>query len=153
MSEFTKEDAVRVISSRKMVSPSMDGQTTTAKVISVGDYTDEDGNQFKIVNLALMNAYHVSQAKALLAKGIITGKGNATNQHYSQRLRADSSWIPAPKSTVEVLIESITTKNGVTGQFITSMNPLASMSCGKVDLDFEFEEVTEESIEEVLAKK
>jgi len=153
MSEFTKEDAVRVISSRKMVAPSVDGATTTCKVISIGDYTDEEGVQYKIVNLALMNAYHVAQAKKLLAEGIISGKGNATNQHYSQRFRADSAWIPAIKSTVEVLIEEVTTKNGVTGQFITNMNPIASVACGKVDLSMDFEEVEEESIDEVLGKK
>jgi len=148
MSEFTKTDAIRIIQSRKLVPAEANGVTMSARVISIGNYTDEEDKQFKIVNLGLMNSYHVAQAKEKLAEGDLSG---ATNQHYSRRIPVDAKWCPAVGSTVEVVIEEITTSNNVTGQFITSMSPLASVSGGKVSLSLETEE--EETLEEVIGAK
>ena len=41
MSQFTKQDAIRVIQSRKLVPAGASGVTMSAKVLSLGDYTDD----------------------------------------------------------------------------------------------------------------
>lgn len=120
------QDATKIISSRKQIS--IPG-AYNLKVTSVG--MTKDGSKF-IANLNGMTPYHYEQAMNLFDEGTEESIQNATNQHLTASLRL-TDYLPTKGEVVKVVVEEITTNNGVTGLFVTSLSELKASSTKSVD--------------------
>lgn len=107
-----KDAAVKIITSRKLiVTPGL----KELKVTSVQSY-----NGKFIVNFAAMTDYHQVEAKKLGTMGDYQG---AVNQQLTASLRP-TDYIPSKGEICKVYVDNITTRNNVTGLFVTSVSEL-----------------------------
>lgn len=128
MTKLTLEQAQAILASRKMIQE--DGKYRL-KVTNVTPYLREDGTSVKITNFAAMTPYHVAEARKLAQSGDYNG---ACNQSLSASPRSERDFCPQKGEIVDVIVETLTTKNGVTGQFVTSITPVATSTASNVSL-------------------
>lgn len=114
-----KENAINILKSRKMISK--EGKYTL-KVTSVTPFhrsNEQGSDQVAIANFNGMAPYHVEAAQTLFAQGDYQ---EAVNQNLSASIR-ETDYLPSKGEVVDVIVEQITTNNGVTGLFVTSVIP------------------------------
>lgn len=133
------EDALTIIRSRSLV-PNIDGYYQL-KVTSVVPYD----NKF-IIGLNGMTEYHLNEAKRLMKEG---DYDKATNQSLSASIRS-TDYIPSKGEFVKVYVAELTTKNNVTGRFVTSVTELKSGVTSKVIFDFDLEDIKVPNGEELV---
>lgn len=114
-------NAIGIINSRKLVS---DG----AHLLKVTNVTDYQGK--KIVNFAAMTQYHMERALDAIDNGDVIA---AVNSGLSANLRPGTDYIPNKGEIVKVVVDTVTTKNGVTGQFVISVSELATQAPVAID--------------------
>jgi hypothetical protein len=119
-------DATKIISSRKQIATA---GAYNLKVTSVG--MTKDGSKF-IANLNGMTPYHYEQAMNLFDEGTEESLQLATNQHLTASLRL-TDYLPTKGEVVKVVVEEITTNNGITGLFVTSLSELKASATKSVD--------------------
>jgi len=141
MPNLTLEQAQGILGSRKMITE--DGKYRL-KVTNVTPYLRPDGTMVKITNFAAMIAHHVAEARKSIAEG---DYDSACNQGLSASPRADRDFCPQKGEIVDVIVETITTKNGVTGQFVTSITPVATTVAKNVNVASLFAAEVEEEVE------
>ena len=130
--EMTKERALQILNSRKLVNGPGKYQV---KVTSVHPY---DGKH--IVNISAMNMYQAKLAKADYASGEFQ---KACNSNLSVSV-FENQTPPTKGSIIEVFIDSVQTKSGDVALLVTSWNEL-KVNTEIVNFDFTGEEVgTEE---------
>lgn len=120
-------DATKIISSRKRI---LGPGSYDLKVTSIG-WNSERGSY--ILNLNGMTQYHYDQALALFDDGTEESFQKATNQHLTANARLGVDYLPVAKEVVKVMIEEVTTNNGVTGLFVTSVSEIKSKQASTVD--------------------
>ncbi len=123
---LTAEQAIQILNSRKLI-PAIDGYYAV-KVTSVTPFEERF-----IANFNAMTDYHFSEAKRLLLEGEID---EAVNQNLSVSLRA-TDYIPSKGEILEVYVSEITTKNGVTGRFVTAIKEVKAKATSKVSFSLE----------------
>ncbi len=124
-----KLNAIQIIESRKLIN--LPG-SYELKCTGVTPFEDKF-----IANFAAMTDYQLSEAKKHFAAGEYQ---EATNQNLSASLRP-TDYIPAKGEIVKVYVDRITTKNEVTGLFVTSVSEVKAKATTKVSLGIEAEEV------------
>lgn len=136
VNKLTKEAAIQIINSRTGV---LQGEGYyKLKVTNVVPY---DGKF--IIGLAGMTKHHINECKRLMKEGKID---EAVNQSLSASVRS-IDYLPAKGEFVRAYIKEVTTKNGVTGEFVTALTVLKDNVGHKLDLSFE--EESQELPEEV----
>lgn len=134
--EFTKDSAIAIINSRKMIA-----REGYYEVKVTNEPTPYDGKF--ICNLSAMTNFHLEEAKKLATEGKFQ---EATNQQLSASLRP-TDYIPSKGEIVKVYVAEVTTKNGVTGLFVTSLTELKATKAGKVSFSFDDIEIPATSAE------
>lgn len=134
-----KSNAARILSSRKLVSS--EGYVEL-KATSIVPFEDKF-----IVNFNGMTPYHKAEALKLMQEG---NYQEAVNQNISANLRA-SDWKPEKGEICRVYIDTVTTGNGITGLFVTSVAKNQSIKTGKISGFDEFLDA-EDSSESVANK-
>lgn len=128
MSTLTRESAMQILQSRKAIQA--DGKYRL-KVTNVTPYIREDGTPVSIVNFAGMTVHHLGEAKKAIQAGDYDA---ACNQCLTASPRQNGKdFTPVKGEIVDCIVETITTRNGVTGQFITSMTPVATTVANQVN--------------------
>ena len=115
-----KQDALNILASRKLVK--VPGKYT-AKVTSVTRYsrTYERGpSQIAIVNFNVMTAFHQEKAITLYKQGLYQ---EAVNHTLSSSIR-EGDFLPVKGETVNIMVSEVSTRNGVTGLFVTAISPI-----------------------------
>jgi hypothetical protein len=117
-----KSNALQIINSRKLIAQPAVVQLKCTSI------TPFDGKF--IANFNAMTGYHVDEAKKHLANGEYQ---EAVNQSLSASLRA-TDYLPSKGEVVKVIVEEITTGNGIKGLFVTSVSELKAATIGKVSI-------------------
>lgn len=90
-----------------------------------------------IANFAAMTQYHKEQlaegVKAFKESGDMDALTKGLNSALSANLRP-TDYIPAKGEFVKIQVGTVTTNNGVTGQFILAVSPIKSIQATTVDL-------------------
>lgn len=138
--EITKETAKSIIKSRKLV-PTVGNYVL--KVTNSTPYTREDGTKTNIVNFAAMTPYMVDLGKQFYKNGDFVA---ATNQSLSASL-LEGQYVPAKNERVKVFVDTVTTKNGVTGLFVVGVSeiPLAEAK----GVSFDWDDESDDSFNEI----
>ena len=114
--EVTREEALRYITSKKIV----EGEGIyRLKVTNVTPYRKERENgavQVAIVNFNGKTSYHEQAAATLFGQGDYK---EAANQGLSLSI-LEGQEVPTKGQIVDVVVEEVTTKNGITGLFAQS---------------------------------
>lgn len=119
---------MQILQSRKAIQG--DGKFRL-KVTNVTPYIRPDGTAVRIVNFAGMTSHHLSEARKAIQAGDYDA---ACNQCLTASPRDNGKdFCPQKGEIVDVIVETITTKNGVTGQFVTSMTPVATTVASQVN--------------------
>lgn len=111
-----RENALNILKSRQQISGP---GKYKAKVTSVTPFHRANAvgaDQTHIVNFNIMTPWHTEAAKTLFAQGDIQ---EAINQNLSSSVRL-GDYLPSKGEMVEIVVENVTTKNGVEGLFVTS---------------------------------
>lgn len=124
--ELTQEVVEKIISAKKEVN----GEGYVNLKVNSVHYLPEDDRT--IINLAGRTPFHTQEAIRLFGEGDLDA---AANQGLSAGLRP-TDFIPAKGEIVKCMIEEVTTGNGVTGLFITSVTPLPVMKASKSTFSF-----------------
>jgi len=144
MSEFKKEDALRVLNKRKQIKES---GIYNLRVAGVNDIQTDNGPR-TIVNLQAMTGYHAQQAIADIKEGDFSG---ATNHNLTVSFPTGDSrfYCPQPGELVKVEVDDYETKEG---QMTLVANRLSELKASKAtSIDFASllgEEVAEEAEED-----
>lgn len=133
MSKLDLQAVKNIISSRKLVDKPM---TYSGKVTSVTARVDDEGRPFWIVNLNMMTQYQLTEALKLAKAGDFDA---ATNQAISTRVRI-GQYLPNKGETIKVVIDTVTTKKGITGLFVTSISEITAVSGANIDFGAMFDE-------------
>lgn len=126
-----KDQAKTIINSRKLIAT--DGKYEL-RVTNVTPYHRDLGNgrsQTAIVNVAGMTLYHATQAAALYTQGEYQ---EAVNNNISFSVR-DNDYMPKKGEVLECFVETIVTKSGVTGQFVSSFSAAPIQPAKAMSLD------------------
>lgn len=123
-----KSNAISIITSRKSISQA---GAYELRATNVSEY---DGKF--IANLNGMTPYHVTEAKRLIMLGDEESIQKAVNQGLSASLRP-TDYIPSKGEIVKVVVDNVTTSNGITGLFVVSVSELKARNAGKVSLNFD----------------
>lgn len=117
--EITREKALTFITSKGTISSP---GVYRVKVTNVTPYSRMIGDGLRQVAIANVNAktdYHNQVAATLFAQG---DYAEAANQGLSKSI-LEGQFCPMKGQMVDIVVEQITTKNGVTGLFIQDMSP------------------------------
>jgi hypothetical protein len=109
--------------------------------------SETGSNQVAIVNFNAMTMWHLKEAQALFLEGDFQG---ATNQALSASIR-EKDYLPAKGEMVDIMVEEVTTKAGVTGLFVTGITPIAAVTASKVNMASFLGTPTTVNVEEVPA--
>lgn len=136
---MTAENAKNIIKSRKMIETPGKYPLKVTNVTSYNRVNDNTGEltEIKIVNFSAMTSWHLKEAVELFKEGKFQ---EATNKSVAASLRS-TDYIPMKGEIVNVIMDEITTKNGITGLFPISVTEIASKTTKNVSFDFEFEDV------------
>jgi hypothetical protein len=128
-----KDSALQILNSRKLIS--VPGKYTL-KVTSATPFIREDNTVVNITNYAAMTPYQLQQARELFKAGDYQ---KATNQALSSSQRIANDYLPAKGEHVEVLVDEIVNKEGITILAVVSVTAIKTSKAGNVS----FEEVEE----------
>ena len=129
--EMTKERALQILNSRKLVNSTGKYQV---KVTSVHQYEDKH-----IVNVSAMNMYQANQAKVDFAAGEYQ---KACNSNLSITVFSNQT-PPTKGSIIEAFVDNVKTKSNEVALLVTSWNELA-VNNEIVSFDFTGETVASE---------
>lgn len=115
-----KSNAAQILSSRKLIST--EGYVEL-KATSIVPFEDKF-----IVNFNGMTAYHTEKALELMEMGEYQ---EAVNQNITASLRSND-YIPEKGEICRVYMDTVTTKNEITGLFVTSVAKNQSLKTNKV---------------------
>ena len=142
-----KSNAQLILKSRKVIaSPGK----YTAKVTSVTPYIKQNASgpaTVAIANFNIMTDYHLGVAKGYFTQGDFQ---EAINQQLSASIR-ESDFQPSKGETVEIMVENITTNNGVTGLFVTAINAIKASEASSFDMDSFLSDTSMEESVDILA--
>lgn len=129
MSDFTKEQALSILNSRKVIRKNGKYQV---KVTSVHSFEDK-----YIVNVAAMNLYGANKAKELL-----------TSEEYQEACNTNLSFnvfegqeSPLKGEFINIMVDDVKLKDGSTGKLIVGWSPIAVSEAET----FSFDDVEESS--------
>ena len=154
--KLSKEQAVKIVASKGIIS---DAGVHRVKCTNVTPYHQDRGNgaiQVAIANFNAQTAYHRAAAKTLLMQG---DYDDAANQGLSRGI-LQGQFVPMKGQIVDIVVEEITTNNGVTGLFVTGCSPAPVQAPTKTSADdllreingeAEGTEIVAEDLEEVEA--
>ena len=137
----TSADLVKIVESRKLISQ------PGSYDLKVTGVTPFNGNY--ICNLAAMSTYHVEEARSLAEEGKFQ---EAANKQFSINV-LPNAYLPAKGEIIKCYIDNVTTKNNVTGLFVTSHSELKSVAAGKVSFSFGSLKSTTETIGSTVEEK
>lgn len=110
-----RDNAINILKSRKVISGP---GKYSVKITSATPYhrSIETGpDQVAIVNFNTMTPYHKETAATLFAQGDYQ---EAVNQNLTTSIR-EGDYMPTKGEIVDIVVEEITTNNGVKGLFVT----------------------------------
>jgi len=117
MANLTKEQSEKFITSKTIIS---EPGVYEVKCTNTHPFSKDLANgirQVAIANFNCMSEYHRDAAVTLFSQG---DYDEAANQGMSYSV-LEGSFIPMKGQMVEVLVEEVTTSNGITGLFIQSV--------------------------------
>jgi len=120
MAKLTKEDAMKILASRQVITNP--GKYEMVKVTNVSDYFVAERNQVAIANVNLMSKYHYDQAINHFKRGDYDA---ACNEGMSLSIR-ESDYKPSKGEYVNVQVIETPNKEGVLSLFIQSITPMAA---------------------------
>ena len=136
--EMTKESAVRIMSSRKMITaPGKYHVKVTNDVQALADtgkvHKELSGGQMQvsIANFAAFTPYHLKQFKALLQEGDFAG---AANNNLTASVRG-TDYIPQKGEIVSINVDFIETKDGEQALLVTGYTALPVSAGRKLSIE------------------
>lgn len=140
------QQAIQIIQSRKLVA---NPSKVVAKVTNIHLHEDR-----YIINLNLMSSYHFSEAKRLLKEAVTASKEGddstaeeliqqAVNMNVTANCRIDTEtgvvrgFLPAKGEQIHAVLDEITTKNGVTGLFVTGISAMPVTAAKAINLSMD----------------
>jgi hypothetical protein len=122
------------------------------EVIAIDESTGEEvtnivTDYYYIVNINAMSEYHLDKAEELIDNSDFLA---AVNQRHGFRayVNAGDSCPYSKGEKIKVFAESITTSNGVVGEFITKHSPLPVITATKVNFMDRLKKSEEPAVEE-----
>ena len=131
MQNLERDTALRIISSKANIA---EPGIYKVKCTNVTPYVRERANgatQIAIANFNAKTLYHESVAATLFAQG---DYDQAANQGLSLSI-LEGQFLPIKGQHVEIVVEEVTTSNGVTGLFVQSCTPMPSQTPTKRSSD------------------
>ena len=116
--EISREQSLKFITSKSNITAP---GVYRVKVTNVHPYTQMLSNgvqQVAIANFNAKTAYHEQVAATLFAQG---DYAQAANQGLSAKV-LEGQFYPMKGQMVDIVVEEITTKNGITGLFVQAMS-------------------------------
>lgn len=119
MSKLTRESALRIITSKGIISGPGVHRVKVTSVTPFLKIRSGGVKQVAIANFNAKTAYHEETAITLFGQGDFD---EAANQGLSLSI-LDNQFCPVPGQVVDVVVEMRTTSNNITGLFVTSCSP------------------------------
>ncbi len=117
--KLTPEAAARIITSKGVISTPGTFRTKCTNVTPYVQIREGGLKQVGIANFAAKTPYHETESARLFAQGEFDA---AANQGLSHSL-IEGKFTPAKGQMVDIVVEEITTNNGVTGLVVTDVIP------------------------------
>jgi hypothetical protein len=115
--EVNEEKVANIINKRSMITQPGKYRVTCGNVTPYSRQITETMAQSHIVNLNAMTEYHVREAINYLGQGDYQ---EALNMKMTYSL-LEGQDVPMRGETVDIMVEEITTSNGITGLFVTNL--------------------------------
>jgi len=126
-----KSNAIQILKSRTLIAKPGKYRVKTTSATSFYKDLGNGISQVAIANFDAMTSYHLEAAKTLFAQGDYQ---EACNQKLSASIRSND-YNPSKGEIVDIVVDEVTTKNGITGLFIVSISPVKAETASKVNMD------------------